>query len=60
MERQMSTRTWNRIDHLVADIRMQAAVNHDDETYRKADLVSALLRNLGTEICIEDELARRA
>jgi hypothetical protein len=55
VEREMSAENWNRIDHLVVEIRMKAAVNRDDETYSKADLVSALLRNLPNQICMEDE-----
>ncbi len=43
------------MDQLVADIRMLAAMRHDNETCRDADQVNVLLRNLATEIWIEDQ-----
>lgn len=50
-------KTWERIDALLHEIMDRAAKIKDDEIYRKADLGTALLRNLATEIHMEDEKA---
>jgi hypothetical protein len=56
----MSTETWNKIDRLVSKIADRAARNNDQETYRDADMINALLRNLANELCIESEKAKSA
>jgi hypothetical protein len=55
MEREMSKETWNKLDHLIANIRQRAARSKDNKTYDEADLASALLRNLAAEIQMEDD-----
>jgi hypothetical protein len=60
INREMSAKTWNAIDRRVAKIALRAAQNDDQDTYRDADMISALLRNLANEICMEDEKAMPA
>jgi hypothetical protein len=59
VNREMSKKTWERIDNLLHEIMRRAAKIKDDEIYGKADLCTALLRNLGTEIVMEDEKAEQ-
>jgi len=55
--REMSTKTWNRIDEAARRIWLRAGTAKDDDTVRDADLIIALLRNLSTEIQMEDDKA---
>jgi len=55
IKRDMSKRTWTKLDDLVAKIRQRASQKKDDETYKDADEASLLLRNLASEIQIEDD-----
>lgn len=54
IKRDLSTKTWNKLDCLIAKIRQTAANIGDQNTYADADRASLLLRNLANEICIED------
>jgi hypothetical protein len=51
---EMSKGTWREIDKLLHEIMRRAASTSDNEIYRKADRCTALLRNLSTEIEIEN------
>ncbi len=55
VKREVSTRTWNEMDHLVAEIRQRAATTGDQQTYADADRISLLLRNQANEISTEDD-----
>jgi len=59
VDREMSKKTWEKIDNLLHDITRRAAQIQDNEIYRDADMAIALLRNLATEIHMEDEKAAR-
>ena len=59
VDRQMSKRTWEKIDGLLRNIALRAAKIKDNDTYREADMAVALLRNLSMEIKMEDEKANR-
>ena len=53
--RQMSHKTWERIDAILWKIMHRAEAARDHETVRDADAAIALLRNLSMERHMEDE-----
>jgi hypothetical protein len=53
--RQMSHKTWERIDAILWKIMHRAEAARDHETVRDADAAIALLRNLCMERHMEDE-----
>ena len=59
VNRDMSKKTWDRIDELLHNVTRQAAKIKANEIYRDADMAIALLRNLSGEIQMEDQQAER-
>jgi hypothetical protein len=55
INRDVSTKTWNKIDEVARRIWLRAGAAKDVETVKDADLIIALLRNLATEIQMEDD-----
>lgn len=54
IKRDMSTKTFQKLENLIATIRQRAVQSGDGATYKDADEAIVLLRNLGSEIAMED------
>lgn len=59
VNRDMSKKTWDKIDELLHNVTRRAAKIKDKEIYQDADMAIALLRNLSGEIQMEDQQAER-
>jgi len=58
IDRQISHKTWEKIDAILWKITRRAEAAKDQETVLDADAAIALLRNLKMEIHMEDEKSR--
>ena len=56
-EGKLSEPTWERLATIIASIRRRAALTRDDDTYREADLASALLERLAMDLWIEQGMS---
>lgn len=55
INRTMSRQTWKELDDVIFKIRDKAAADKNDEVYGYADHANALMRQLATELWLEDE-----
>jgi hypothetical protein len=56
-DRSMSKATWEQLDAVIFKIRDKAASVKDHDLYGLADQANALIRQLATEILLEDQKA---